>query len=130
MKSTIFIRPFARGLGAAGVILVAIAAGCGSSTAPPPKPTSGQVVLSFDHEVDGQPLVLHTMRYTNVAGDNYNVNELKYYVSDVQLVAADNSVVAGPATTYRDAEVASTQNTTIPSVPAGDYLARRVTFRA
>lgn len=41
--------------------------------------------LNFTHTVDGDPLEIDQMIYTNAAGQNYNVQTLRYLISDITL---------------------------------------------
>lgn len=47
-------------------------------------PTSS-IQLNFTHLVNNQPIEFNTKRYTNEAGNEYNIQEFKYYVSNVKL---------------------------------------------
>ena len=44
--------------------------------------------LNFTHTVDGDPLEIDQMIYTNAAGQNYNVQTLRYLMSDIMLHTA------------------------------------------
>ena len=46
----------------------------------------GSVILQFTHTVDEQPIQLNKLIYTNAAGNQYQVNEVKYFISKVFLV--------------------------------------------
>lgn len=111
------------------VALVAIGAwaGCDDGSQPPPA-TTGTVTLLFDHAVAGDSLVLHVQRYTNAAGNLYDVNELRYYVSDAKLVRSDGSAVAVGDVHYRDAAVTTTRAWVLSNVPNGEYVKLRFTF--
>ena len=47
--------------------------------------------MSFSNEVDGQPINMGTMAYTNAAGNNYRVDLLKYYVTNFTLIKDDGT---------------------------------------
>lgn len=102
----------------AGGLLLGLAAGCGDSEAPP---AGGTVELQFEHQIAGAPLVLQSMRYVNAAGLDYNVFELRYYVSGITLESLDGTLVPGPEVFYRDHADASTGRATVPNVPPGHY---------
>ena len=101
-------------LGASGI------GGCDDAAAPQP---SGTVHLRFEHEVAGVPLVLQSDHYTNAAGLNYNVFDLRYYVSGIELEKDDGTRVAGPEVFYVDESDSTTEQATIGGVPAGHYRA-------
>ena len=47
--------------------------------------------LNFTHTVDGDPLEIDQMIYTNAAGQNYNVQTLRYLMSDIILHTANGN---------------------------------------
>jgi hypothetical protein len=88
----------------------------------------GTVTLELDHDVAGEPLVFDAVRYTNAAGNRYDVTTLRYYLSDLELVRGDGVSFALPAVHYRDGRDLRTRDWTAPGVPDGDYTAIRFTF--
>ncbi len=58
---------------------------------PEPAKEYGKVKFNFTHLVDGLPLDKDTMIYTNAAGNNYEVDQLMYFISDVTLHNSDGS---------------------------------------
>ncbi|MVZ65062.1 hypothetical protein GQF61_04305 [Sphingobacterium sp. DK4209] len=46
---------------------------------------SGQLKIKFDHIVGGKSLVLNDYNYSNNSGEQFNVENLKYFVSNIQL---------------------------------------------
>ena len=85
----------------------------------------GSIVFKFAHYVNGSPLQKDTMIYTNAAGNQYEVNELRYFISDVQLYKS-----GGSAMTINDCKWADYVDIDIPStltwnvcdrIPAGTY---------
>ncbi len=109
--------------GGALAIVLALGSGCDKSAAPAP---TGHVTIAFDHQVSGAPLTLNSARYQNAAGNDYNVFDLRYYISGIELVRADGSA-AGPEVFYRDAAIETTRNLVIEA-PNGQYTALRFTF--
>lgn len=94
------------------------AAGCDDAAAPS---AGGTVHVRFEHQVAGAPLVLQSMRYTNAVGLNYNVFELRYYLSGISLESSDGTRVPGPAVFYRDHADATTAQAAVEHVPSGHY---------
>lgn len=122
-------RFFHNGLGprlaTLAVALVCTAPGCGDD---PAAPATGHVTLHFDHEVDGDSLVLNQRRYANTAGNAYSVVRLRYFVSDVVLHRSDGAQALLAGVHYRDAESLSTRDLHAGGVPQGTYTALTFTF--
>lgn len=69
-------------------------------------------------------LVLGSGAYTNANGDDFKVSTLKYYVSNVALRRADNSVYTLPRAYYLvDQTKPATQELEMTGIPGGDYTA-------
>lgn len=69
-------------------------------------------------------LVLGSGSYANANGDDFKVTTLKYYVSNVKLLKADNSIYTLPKAYYLvDHSKPETQELTMTGVPVGDYTA-------
>lgn len=59
---------------------------------PEPEPTDhGKIIFTFLHRVDGDPLVIDTMIYTNAASNHFLITEVQYFISDVTLYQSDGS---------------------------------------
>jgi hypothetical protein len=112
--------------GHALLVLGSLGLGCGDDTQNPPR-TDGSVRVQLDHSVGGQPLVFQDRRYTNAAGNHYEIYELKYYISNLRLLGSAGEITVGD-THYRDAAVAATRTWTFDVVPNGDYTGMRFTF--
>jgi hypothetical protein len=97
-----------------------VASGCGDDAQP------GVVVLETQHTVDGNPLVLHDVRYTNAAGQTYGVDFLQYYLSDVVLHRSDGATYGLGAALYNDVEDPATLQHRLEQVPPGNYTS--ITF--
>ena len=106
--------------------LIALA-GCGDDYGMTP-PVSGQVILRFDHEVDGEALQTYDLRYTNAAGNRYSVSKLEYYISDVRLRRSNGSEFAVDAVHYRNIDIPSTRDFSLGDVPDGTYTTLVFTF--
>ena len=79
------------------------------------------ITFRLNHSVDGAPLVLNDMRYTNEAGNNYSVITLVYYISDITLHKTDGSKVKKKGLHYRDIDDATTATYTVTGIPDGEY---------
>ena len=49
------------------------------------KPITTDITINFTHTVDGSDLIANSMIYTNEAGENYDVQTLKYLISNITL---------------------------------------------
>lgn len=56
-----------------------------------PVPVKAGIIFYFTHYVEDSPLKVDTLKYTNAAGNQYMVNEIQYFISDVKLHRADGS---------------------------------------
>lgn len=85
----------------------------------------GKINFYFDHSVKNQPLVLKSMIYTNEAGNNYQVDQLMYFISDVTLHNTNGSDIIiddWKSIHYIDLDVPSTLVWNVyDNIPAGSY---------
>ena len=59
--------------------------------------------MSFAFEVDGKALQQDVRQYVNAAGNQYEVNEVMYFIDDINLYKSDGSVVSKNHIHYVDA---------------------------
>lgn len=92
-----------------------------------PEPTAqyGSITVKFANEAGGQPIVMGSGSYTNAAGNTYNVDLLKYFVSHFTLIKSDNSEHNFANYKLIDASDTSTCSFTLDSVANGSYKAVR-----
>jgi hypothetical protein len=94
---------------------------------PPPDPgeDTGNVVLKFAHYANGSPLQKDTMIYTNAAGNQFEVDEVKYFISDVQFHKSGGTIINVDDSQwafYVDNDIASTLTWNISDkLPVGTY---------
>lgn len=79
----------------------------------------------FKHNVNGIALQRGVMNYTNLAGNQYEVDELQYFISEIKLKTAGGQVIpieSDSAIHYVDLDIASTL-TWSPAdlIPVSDY---------
>jgi len=99
------IHCFIRVVALSGLLL--IAASCGKDGV-----TSGPVQFVFKHNINGVELQRGIMKYTNKAGNIYQVDELQYFISEIKLTRADGQIIAITADSsihYVDLDVAGTE---------------------
>lgn len=82
----------------------------------------GNLTLEFDNIVGGTNLALGGAKYKNSFGEEYTVDVLNYFVSNVELKKADGTTYKVPNSYYliRESDV-STQLVKLTDVPQGDY---------
>jgi len=65
--------------------------GCSDKNTDPDDPKQGTITLNFLHYNEGSPILFDSLKYTNEAGNQYMVNEIQYFISDVTLKFQDGS---------------------------------------
>lgn len=93
---------------------------------------ANNVSFSFSFSVDGDPLQQDTMRYTNAAGNLYEVTEAQYFISNVVLTKEDGTQVricSDSGAHYVDADIPTTLRW-LPTdkIPAGVYTSLTFVF--
>jgi hypothetical protein len=56
-----------------------------------PQPEKGRIIFYFTHYHEDEQLKFDTLTYTNAAGNQYMVNEIQYFISDVKLYDKDGN---------------------------------------
>lgn len=85
------------------------------------------VEVSFEHVVNGELLKLEEGTYASPQGHDYNVNELKYFISNIELVHADGSSYTVPqdSSYFLVNEKVAESKTIHFNAPQGEYVAIR-----
>ncbi len=87
------------------------------------------VVFIFSHQVAEQALILDDISYTNEAGNNFSVETLKYFISDITFHGADGDDVFFDFEHYVDARDGVTLSIgSATEVPFGEYTHVSFTF--
>lgn len=114
------------------LILMILLTGCSDNYHPIPYDSSGKMTLSFQHEVDGKPLVKNEMIYVNAAGNLYMITELKYFISDITLFNSNGTtylVNRSKDIFYVDDDIPSTHYIELTdNIPSGSYDSIHFTF--
>lgn len=84
--------------------------------------------LSFAFQVDGEVLQTDMREYVNAAGNQYEVNEVMFFISDISLYKSDGTVVTRDRIHYVDIDIPSTLDWDLGMIPQGDYSAVSFTF--
>ena len=69
--------------------LVSYLSACRKDDKTTPASPSGKIFFSMNHQVNGQPLKENELIYTNAAGNDYLVTEVKYFISDITFYRND-----------------------------------------
>jgi hypothetical protein len=114
------------------VLAIIIGFGCRKEKPVDTSKPSGNLVFKFAHRVNGENLEIDTLKYTNAAGNEYMVNEIQYFVSDVTLHRSDGSslmIKAWDDIYYVDTDIPSTWTWNVyDSIIAGDYTSISLVF--
>jgi hypothetical protein len=73
------------------IIIMGALSVCKKNDNPTPAAPSGKVFFVIDHKVNGDLLKENEMIYTNAAGNEYLITEVKYFISDVTFYRNDGS---------------------------------------
>lgn len=84
--------------------------------------------MSFAFQVDGQDLEQDVRKYVNAAGNQYEVNEIMFFISDIKLYKSDGTVVSKDRIHYVDIDIPSTLDWDMGVIPQGDYSAISFTY--
>lgn len=86
---------------------------------------TGTVTLHFDNVVGNEELVLKNKQYTNATGEQFNVDFLQYYVSNIRLQRKDGSEYVVPQDDsyflIRE-QLPETHKAVLNNVPKGEYV--------
>lgn len=86
---------------------------------------TGHLQIHFATEVDGTPLQYDVLDYVNDAGNRYEVNEVRYFISRVVLTKSDGTQVGitdNDGIHYYDSDISSTHNWLMDDdLPIGKY---------
>jgi hypothetical protein len=85
-------------------------------------PHYGTLKLHLETKINGNKVILNSVKYLNTNLDTFTVSRLKYYVSNIRLKKSDNTYYTIPESYYLiDASVSNDTMITIPNVPLGTY---------
>lgn len=91
--------------------------------------TNTSVKIVFNHRVGNQPLLTNGTTYINDQGENYTVNNFKYYISNFSFTKTDGTVYSLPKSIDSDFGYflvnhnnPVSKSITLPQIPVGDYV--------
>lgn len=88
----------------------------------------GGFTLFVSHEIDGQPLVTDTLRYVNEAGNHYLVNEVQYFLTQLEIEDVQGRWIPLTEAWYVDSNIPESTKIQITDVPINTYRTMRFTF--
>lgn len=93
----------------------------------PEVPSGNAIGISFEHFVGSDPLILdQTLRYMNLNGDSFSVEEYKYYISNISFTDNFGNTWYEPESYHLiDADDTNSLVIYIDSMPAGVYTSIR-----
>jgi len=95
------------------------------------KPKEGNVEIYFTHTADGQSVHFNQLIYTNIAGNSYQVNEIKYFISRITLINQKGesvTIAQDKGIHYVDCSLENTLSWKIDHIPQGRYTAISFVF--
>jgi hypothetical protein len=105
---------------------------CNNSDEPEDNSGTGSLVLNFEHFADGEVLDFDEMKYINAAGNQYEVTEIQWFLSDITLVKTDGKEIllgGDKFAHYIDTNLPETSEWKLPeALPAGEYSSIMMTF--
>lgn len=110
---------------------VAFSASCEDPVPDPPEP-AGKLIFEFDHRIDGAVIDFDTIMYMNAAGNQYGVNEIQYFITDVTLYNDEGGsylIDAWKFYHYVDSDIPATLTWKVfDSIPVANYDSIAFTF--
>lgn len=100
--------------------------GCGSDTVTNTDPIT--VTTFFSLNVDGQPLILNNLGYTNSSGTTYSIKTLRFVLTDIVLHNADGGSSKIADLYYYDLADPSTQSFKYTGLPHEEWTSVSFTF--
>lgn len=86
---------------------------------------TGSATLRITNVVNGNPIELGRMIYTNAAGNNYQVDMLRYYLTNVTFVKSDGTTFNTRNYDLVNEEDSSSKVISLSGIPDGEYSAVR-----
>jgi hypothetical protein len=107
------------------ILLLFFLSGCCKCDDPVAVFPTGTIAFTVDHQVKGAPLRLNELIYTNSAGNEYLITDLKYFISDITLYCCNGtrkSIGEEKDIFYIDEANADSKMLAFPDkIPAGSY---------
>lgn len=91
----------------------------------------GSIEFNFTHTIDGKPFQFNELIYTNTAGNQYQVNEIKYFISKICLINNERKSIEikqDDGIHYVDCSIEKILRWKIDDIPKGQYDAISFVF--
>src|SRR5690554_4931383 len=96
---------------------------------PTPAPTTVESFIKFKHKIDNIAVDFDTVKYVNDFGNDFSIETIRYFVSNVAFVKSNGDVVNITNAIYVDArEAVYNQKKFTTAIPNGEYTEMRFTF--
>jgi len=95
------------------------------------KDKKGKVEINFTHTVDGESVHFNQLIYTNEAGNSYQINEIKYFISRIifiDQIGKSFEIIQDDGIHYVDCSLENTLRWKIDEIPQGNYVAISFVF--
>lgn len=93
------------------------------------KPVSnGDTEIHISYTVNGHDLITDSLCYTNAAGNQFLINEIQWFISNVTLIGEQGDEYALGKIFYIDTNIPKSQVLSTASVPCQRYTSMRFTF--
>jgi len=120
------------GLLGLAICLSILSPSCNNGDEPEKTDAAGKLVLNFEHFIDGVQAEYDNMKYTNAAGNQYEVTEIQWFISDITLIKSDGiSVILGDDkfAHYIDSNIPVTSSWVVPdAILVDNYSKIKMTF--
>jgi hypothetical protein len=100
------------------ITLISLAASCHEQK-------EGTLEINFTHTIDGEPVQFNELIYTNAAGNQYRIDEIKYFISKLTLINDKGEpieIIQDEGIHYVDCSAKKTLRWKIEDIPQGKYI--------
>jgi hypothetical protein len=91
-------------------------------------PGYGTFILKLNHTVEGEPVEIEQLKYSNEAGHTYSVVNLKYYLSNIVLHEKEGGRFSYDKVHLRDINDPLTEEIVMEDIPDGTFTSLSFTF--
>lgn len=85
-------------------------------------PSYANLIINFSNTINGNPIQLNSQNYVNSEGEEFNIKTLNYFISNIQLIHADGTILTVKDGYFLIKESdPNSKNIILDSIPAGNY---------
>ena len=81
--------------------------------------------IGFNHYVDSLVLKLDSIVYKNELGQTYNINNFKYYISNIELISENGKKIRSKEYFLINEDIEPSKKIILNSIPEGNYTSMR-----